>query len=186
MGKGDLDSFRIERVLYPAIHLPTHSPLFEWLGLDATLDHHGRVRKLVHAQHLQRRKNIIRKQRIPTQVLGDPLQYPHHFINALSVRDSDIKHIVGGILRQVLHLVDDTIRDHVEITGQVAELNGSQKKKRGQATFLTRPWTSSSPQLNVRLCAKCEESSLSPLLLTNSKTEEGLTALAVEGLRKVR
>ena len=39
----------IERILDPAIHLPTDPLLFEWLGLDATLDHHGRRRKLVYA-----------------------------------------------------------------------------------------------------------------------------------------
>lgn len=39
---------------------------------------------------------------------------------------------------------------------------------------------------NSHLERKLPKSSLSPLLLTNSETEEGLTALAVEGLRKVR
>src|SRR5258705_13071270 len=48
----DFDPFGIERVPDPALHLPTNPPLFVGLGLDATLDHHGRVRKLVHAQHL--------------------------------------------------------------------------------------------------------------------------------------
>jgi hypothetical protein len=50
----DIDPFGIEHILDPTIHLPTNPPLFVGLSLDATLDHHGRVPKMVHAQHLER------------------------------------------------------------------------------------------------------------------------------------
>jgi hypothetical protein len=50
----DLDPAGVERLLDPAIHLPSDPPLLDGPGRDPTLDDDRRLGKLVYAEDLQR------------------------------------------------------------------------------------------------------------------------------------